>query len=94
MLGRRLSDERNGFTLPKGLNLKVYQKYMEEKSKLNENDSTSGLASFINSEFDKTLSWKDIAWLKSITNLPILVKGIMSPEDASMAVEAGIFFFF
>ena len=35
-------------------------------------------------------TWKDIEWLRSITTLPVLVKGIMSPEDASMAVDTGV----
>lgn len=32
---------------------------------------------------------QDIGWLKSVTNLPILVKGILTAEDARKAVEAG-----
>lgn len=39
--------------------------------------------------FDPALTWKDIAWLRSITKLPIALKGILSPEDAARAVDAG-----
>jgi 4-hydroxymandelate oxidase len=39
--------------------------------------------------FDPALSWKDIAWLKSITKLPLVLKGILSPEDAAKAVDCG-----
>ncbi|HVW20489.1 MAG TPA: alpha-hydroxy acid oxidase, partial [Opitutaceae bacterium] len=34
-------------------------------------------------------TWKDVDWLRSLTRLPILLKGIMSPEDAARAVDAG-----
>ncbi|VEN35331.1 unnamed protein product, partial [Callosobruchus maculatus] len=37
-----------------------------------------------------TIEWKDIAWLKSITKLPIIVKGVLNPEDAVTAIEAGV----
>ena len=36
------------------------------------------------------LSWDDLAWLRSLTSLPILLKGICSPDDARRAVDAGI----
>ncbi len=34
--------------------------------------------------------WSDLAWLKSLTTLPVLAKGIMTAEDARLAIEAGI----
>jgi 4-hydroxymandelate oxidase len=37
-----------------------------------------------------SLTWKDIEWLRSITKLPVLLKGVLNPEDACRAVEAGI----
>lgn len=35
-------------------------------------------------------TWTDIAWLRSLTRLPILLKGIMDPADAVRAIEAGV----
>lgn len=35
------------------------------------------------------LTWKDIEWLRSITHVPLLLKGIMSPEDAALGIAAG-----
>jgi 4-hydroxymandelate oxidase len=35
------------------------------------------------------LTWKDVEWLRSITRVPLLLKGIMSPEDALAGVQAG-----
>ena len=39
---------------------------------------------------NQTLSWGDLAWLRSLTELPLLLKGICSPEDARRAVDAGV----
>jgi 4-hydroxymandelate oxidase len=36
------------------------------------------------------LTWADLAWLRSTTRMPILLKGIMTSEDAAMAVEHGV----
>jgi 4-hydroxymandelate oxidase len=36
------------------------------------------------------LTWADIAWLRSLTSLPLLLKGILTAEDAALAVERGI----
>jgi 4-hydroxymandelate oxidase len=38
---------------------------------------------------DNSLTWRDLEWLRSITSLPLLVKGILTAEDATLAVEAG-----
>ena len=38
---------------------------------------------------DSSLSWKDIDWLRSITKLPIVIKGIACSEDALLAVQHG-----
>nr|UXE46231.1 4-hydroxymandelate oxidase [uncultured bacterium] len=39
--------------------------------------------------FDPALCWKDIGWLRSITKLPIMLKGILNPDDAARAVDSG-----
>lgn len=36
------------------------------------------------------LTWKDLAWLRKQTRLPILLKGILHPDDAKLAVKAGM----
>lgn len=38
---------------------------------------------------DQSLSWDDLTWLRSITDLPILVKGIQHPADARLALTHG-----
>ncbi|MGZ3642852.1 MAG: alpha-hydroxy acid oxidase [Ktedonobacteraceae bacterium] len=37
-----------------------------------------------------TLTWDSLSWLRSITSLPILLKGILTAEDALLAIEHGI----
>jgi L-lactate dehydrogenase (cytochrome) len=48
------------------------------------------LSDFVNSQFDPTLSWVDLEWLRSITRLPVLVKGIGAAEDARIAAAEGV----
>jgi len=39
---------------------------------------------------DPSLTWKDIAWLRSIVRIPIVLKGIIDPGDAERAVAEGV----
>ncbi len=48
------------------------------------------LAEYINTQFDPTLGWGDVEWLKSIWDGPIVLKGIQSVEDAVLAADAGV----
>jgi L-lactate dehydrogenase (cytochrome) len=48
------------------------------------------LSSFINSQFDPGLSWRDVEWFRERWAGPIAIKGIQSVEDAKLAVEHGI----
>lgn len=38
----------------------------------------------------RSLTWDDVAWLRETTRLPLMVKGILAPEDADAAVERGV----
>ncbi|KAJ0249302.1 (S)-2-hydroxy-acid oxidase GLO1 [Hirschfeldia incana] len=85
-LGRRESDIKNRFTLPPNLTLKNFEGL--DLGKMDEaNDS--GLASYVAGQIDRTLSWKDVQWLQTITSMPILVKGVLTGEDARIAIQAG-----
>ncbi|KAJ0102373.1 (S)-2-hydroxy-acid oxidase GLO1 [Pistacia vera] len=85
-LGRREADIKNRFTLPPFLTLKNFEGL--DLGKMNEADD-SGLASYVAGQIDRTLSWKDIKWLQTITKLPILVKGVLTAEDARLSIQAG-----
>jgi 4-hydroxymandelate oxidase len=39
---------------------------------------------------DPTLTWKDIDWLRSFARKPVLLKGVLNPDDAATAVKAGV----
>ncbi len=39
---------------------------------------------------DPTLTWKDIDWLRSFAKTPVLLKGIVNPDDAEIGVKAGV----
>ncbi|PWT73705.1 MAG: alpha-hydroxy-acid oxidizing enzyme [Chloroflexi bacterium] len=42
------------------------------------------------SQIDATLTWESVNWLRSRTRLPIVLKGILTAEDARLAVEHGV----
>ncbi|GBC09100.1 hypothetical protein RclHR1_00860038 [Rhizophagus clarus] len=48
-----------------------------------------GVARAISSFIDSGLSWKDLEWFRSITKMPIILKGIQTPEDAVLAAKYG-----
>ena len=41
------------------------------------------------SRHDASLTWKDLEWLRGMTSLPLLIKGIVRADDAARAVEHG-----
>jgi L-lactate dehydrogenase (cytochrome) len=48
------------------------------------------LAEYVGRQFDPGLSWKDVEWLRSRWNGPIVLKGIQTIEDAKLAADEGI----
>ncbi|MGY4155537.1 4-hydroxymandelate oxidase [Bradyrhizobium sp. USDA 4461] len=85
--GIRERDLRNGFSLPS--ELKVESLILPGRSDFYDGRSRSDLASFIASRLEFGLTWDDLAWLKSITRLPIVLKGIGTADDAEQGVQAG-----
>jgi L-lactate dehydrogenase (cytochrome) len=53
-------------------------------------DDMFTIAGFVNSQFDQSVTWKDIEWAKGVWNGPLLLKGILGAEDTRLAVEHGI----
>jgi len=47
------------------------------------------LKDFIAGQFDPTVTWKDIAWLRGLWKGKLLIKGVLSAEDAGSAVDVG-----
>ena len=48
------------------------------------------LSGYVNAQFDPTVSWKELDWLRSLWSGPLAIKGIMTGEDARRAVDAGV----
>lgn len=85
--GNREADHRNGFRLPEHMQLEnLYDGGLKQA----ENEHESALNDFIARNLDATLTWSDIRWLRQISALPIIVKGIMTGEDAELAARAGV----
>ena len=53
-------------------------------------DRSQGAARAISSFIDTGLNWKDIKWFRSITKMPIILKGVQTVEDSLLAVEHGV----
>jgi len=87
LLGRRERDVRNRFHLPPGL--RVENMTAAGHGDVDEPEAESGLASYVAAKLDPGLQWKDVSWLRSLTRLPVLVKGLVRPDDARRAVDHG-----
>ncbi|XP_071832600.1 2-Hydroxyacid oxidase 1-like [Apostichopus japonicus] len=86
-LGRRYADVKNNFSLPPPLKLANFE-HASQTDVVGSSDS--GLAEYVASQVDQTLSWNDVTWLKGITSLPIVLKGILTEEDTREAVAHGV----
>ena len=52
-------------------------------------DDMSSLSSWTNEQFDPQLNWKDLEWTRKRWDGKIILKGIIDPEDAKMALQVG-----
>ncbi len=86
--GRRERDMRNHFALPPELTFANFTPQALRRASQTDNNSSPHAQ--ITQMMDTALTWKDIAWLRSIADMPILIKGILTAEDALLAVEHGI----
>ena len=105
VLGQRERDLVNGFVIPPRITWRsvldvgralpwalriarrslTFANYVTEERK----DIVS-LAAYLASMLDPTLHWKDIDWLRGIWRGPLLLKGVLHPIEARLAVEHGI----
>jgi L-lactate dehydrogenase (cytochrome) len=56
---------------------------------LKHTDDITALSSWISTQFDTTLNWKDIDWIRSIWPGKLILKGILDVEDAEIAAKTG-----
>jgi 4-hydroxymandelate oxidase len=76
-LGRRERDIRIGFTLPEGVTVPNVAWATGESP----NDAASA-------NFVETVTWEDLEWLAGF-GLPVIVKGVLHPDDAQLAIDHG-----
>ena len=83
MLGVRDRDTRNRYTTPEGIQMANLAERLPEVS-------GSGLFSYIAERHDATVSWKDLDWLRGLAPVPLVLKGVMTGEDARIAADHGV----
>lgn len=84
--GVRNREQRAGFALPPGVeavNLRGARAMSAQGAGVGDS------AVFGTALLDVAPTWKDLEWLLSVTRLPVLVKGILAPPDAVLAIEMG-----
>ena len=88
-LGRRERDLHNQLEFPADV---THRNYIGEIDvpPVSVDPGQSALAAAADVLIDPSVTWDVIDWLRSITSLPIVLKGIMTAEDARIAVEHGI----
>ncbi len=101
--GKRERDLRNGFSRPLRVSLKTLLSgvghpgwstgFVQHGRFLPVNFKTTGgpasHAESFQASFDPGLTWKEIEWIRTIWAGPLVVKGILHPDDAKLAVQAG-----
>lgn len=60
-----------------------------EGTQVNADDAVT-INQFIEKQWDLSVSWQDVEWFKAEWGGPVLLKGLLSPDDAAKAVEAGV----
>lgn len=84
--GNRERDDRNGFRLPDDVEMANFTGLTQAAMP---SGGGSGLVRYIASQFDPSLDWSAVAWLRGVTDLPLILKGIQHPDDGRRAVDSG-----
>jgi 4-hydroxymandelate oxidase len=74
------------FALPKGMEC-VHLRGLEFKSAITGHKTQR--AGIYDALFDPSFNWNDLEWLRSAAGVPVLLKGVLTPEDGKRAVECG-----
>lgn len=86
--GRRERDVRNQFHLPPGL--AAVNLLPSNKRGAAIGQSGAGMGQAFSWMLDASVTWRDVDWLRSLTKLPVILKGICRADDARLAVENGV----
>lgn len=85
----RPRDARNGFAVPAG----IRAVNIDSTVMATAHTGTSGesaIARHSREQFDSSITWADLAWLREHTTLPLVLKGVLTAEDAELAVKYGV----
>lgn len=85
LAGARNREERAAFRLPPGMDIPHLKGLPTAGAR---NAPREG--EIFNAVLDPTLTWKDIEWLKSFAKVPVLLKGVLDPDDADQAARLGV----
>ncbi len=106
VIGLRVRDAHNGFTIPPQLSALTvldmarhprwcanllagapitFANFAREVGRTPE-----GVMEFAAKQFDPSVSWEDLAWIRGLWKGPLVVKGLVSPADAAQAAEVGV----
>lgn len=78
--GKRYRDAANRFRLPEDCRRGNFESRAGQQS----------LHDFANNLLDPSVTWADVQWLQSITRLPLILKGVLNPQDAERACAEGV----
>ncbi|MFE9427073.1 alpha-hydroxy acid oxidase [Kitasatospora sp. NPDC006697] len=87
-VARRPRDVRSGFTVPgdvRAVNLPAALM----SSSHERTEGASAIERHSREQFDSSITWADLAWLRERTALPLVLKGILTAEDAELALAHG-----
>jgi 4-hydroxymandelate oxidase len=87
LVGCRERDRRNCFGLPAGMTWKNLEGVGLEQ--MAAGDTGSALERYIADIWDTSLTWEAVDWLRGLSPLPLVIKGILTAEDARRAVDHG-----
>jgi (S)-2-hydroxy-acid oxidase len=89
--GKRRDDLRNAYTLPSHLKMANFPSNdIKAESVKARGKGTSGFNEYVGKLLSPSLTWDDVDWLRTMTRLPLLVKGIITGEDAIEACKHGV----
>ncbi len=101
--GARERDQRNGFSMPPRITLRSALEAATRPRwtaafvrgprlfamQVAGRSGAASMAQFLNEQFEPAVSWAELEWLQSIWGGPVLVKGILRPDDARLVTNAG-----
>lgn len=106
VVGVRDRDRRNGFGVPPRITARSFgQALLRPRWALSflrdaplnghvpagaGSGDAQSLAAYTGSLFDPTVTWGDLAWVRRLWKGPLLLKGVIDPDDARLAVDAGV----